>query len=327
MAICIAAAAGLVVSAEKSIDNVDSLYMNIKPAIDGKINAEEWGEVTVQARTSKATIRSETGEGPDATAASGSFFHSNHEDGAHELSWDMWLRWDEQYYYLAVLVTDPDGHSLVDATGGNIWNGDVIQFRIDAEGPNASENKDSPWGSDVPNIAVGKANDGQVYIWEWVLVGDNEVPGSQYACVVEGNITTYEVAIPHEFIGGKGEDGFVYGMSLVLLNAAGPDGLYNSWLTWGDGICGPQDSDDRVGSNAVKLVKVDAIVIPEVVEEATEAPTAAPETQPAPAAVPEAPVAAPPGAAPTTGDAAYLFAIFALISFAGIAAGLKKAKR
>ena len=298
----------------KSNESVEVPYFNIKPVIDGKFSAEEWGPVTVQAKTANATIRPEAGEGPDKTVDTGSLYHSNHS-AVTDLNWDLWLRWDETFIYIGVVVTDPDGYSLPES-GGNLWNGDVIQIRFDPDGPNSSGNKNAPWGA-VPNMSFGKLNDGTLASYDF-SAGD-EVPGCQYAVSVEGNKNIYEVAVPHSYIGGKGAADFVYGVSMVVLNAAGPDGTYNSWLTWGDGICGPQNDDDRVGSNAAKLVAVDAIVIPEV-EEVAEVAAAGGDNA--------APAATAPVVSAQTGDAAYIiFVITALISLAGAYVVGKKAKR
>ncbi|MCL2518901.1 MAG: hypothetical protein FWF15_10100 [Oscillospiraceae bacterium] len=313
MVIAMLAAMGVVVNAASSTDSVEALYMNIKPTIDGIFSEEEWGPVTVQARTANATI------GDNAQTihkdVDSPFYHCNVvTENEITLSWDMWLRWDEDFFYLAVRVYDTDGHSMPDATGGNIWNGDVIQFRIDGQGgPNASGAVNPPWSDVTPNIAVAKGDDGVVYIYDWIFTIDNEVPGSKYACVVEPTVTTYEVAIPHAFFSGSGVANAVYGMSLVVLNAPAGES-YNSWLSWGDGICGPQPDENRVGSNAVKLSATNAIVIPDPVEEVEE--------QPADVGTPA--VTPPSGGAAQTSDA--IFAVLALMLSSG-AVILKKTKK
>ncbi|MHB1151330.1 MAG: DOMON domain-containing protein [Eubacteriales bacterium] len=288
----------LAVSA-KDIDKVEAPYFNIKPVIDGVVTAEEWGDVTVRITPTQAAS-----------------YYCDAGAGEIDISFDLWVRWDETNLYIAVVTNEPDGHSLP-AGEGNLWNGDVIQFRADPAGPNGSGDKDAPWSDAmVPNISIGQLTDGTQTSWDFQAA--QEVPGAQYKIVVGNGTTTYETAVPHEYFVGKGEANFVYGFAIVRLSAP-TDSTYNAWLTWGDGICGPQENDDRVGSNSLTLVKKDAVVIPvvEVIEEA-----------PAEAAPVEAPVTAAPVAAAQTSDVIYsMLIILALVSLAGALVVNKKEKR
>lgn len=254
MALMIIAMMSFAVSA-KNNDKIEAPYFNIPPVIDGVVTLEEWGNVSVHVT-------------PEQSAS----YYCDAGGGALDISFNMWLRWDETYLYIAVVTNEPDGHSLPQGEG-SLWNGDVIQFRADPAGPNGSGDKNAPWSNaSIPNISVGQLSDGKQTSWDFQA--SKEIPGAKYKINVGSNSTTYEVAIPHEYFGGKGKENFVYGFSLVRLNA--PKGAtYNAWLTWGDGICGPQENDDRVGSNSLTLVKKDAIIIPETTA-ATEAPAAAP---------------------------------------------------
>ncbi len=283
----------------KDIDKVEAPYFNILPVIDGVVTSEEWGDVTVRITPTQAAS-----------------YYCDAGAGEIDISFDLWLRWDEKYLYIAVVTNDPDGHSLP-AGEGNLWNGDVIQFRADPAGPNGSGDKDAPWSdSMVPNISIGQLTDGTQTSWDFQAA--QEVPGAQYKIVVGNGITTYEAAVPHEYFVGKGEANFVYGFALVRLSAPA-DETYNAWLTWGDGICGPQDNDDRVGSNSLTLVKKDAVAVP-VVEVIEEAPV---EVAPV-----DAPVTVAPVAAAQTSDVIYsMLIILGLVSLAGALVITKKAKR
>ena len=115
---------------------------------------------------------------------------------------------------------------------------------------------------------------------------DNPLAGEKYAYasilpVSNGDgtyETTYEAAIPWELVSGSYTEfdcstrtetihlvepdpkaGDEYGLSLVVLNRArGNYKQYNSWLTWGSGVCGAQtnttDYPTAGGSNSMVLV-------------------------------------------------------------------------
>lgn len=274
----------------KDIDKVEAPYFNIKPTIDGVVTAEEWGDVTVRVTPTQAAS-----------------YYCDAGAGEIDISFDLWVRWDETYLYIAAVTNDPDGHSLPSGEG-NLWNGDVIQFRADPAGPISSGDKNAPWSDTmVPNISIGQLTDGTQTSWDFQA--SQEVPGAQYKINVGSGTTTYETAVPHEYLVGKGEAGFVYGFAFVRLNAPA-DATYNAWLTWGDGICGPQENDDRVGSNSLTLVKKDAVVVP-VVEEVTEAPVETPVE-----------VAAAPVAAAQTSE--LLLWLPAVLSLAGVLIAKKR---
>jgi len=53
-----------------------------------------------------------------------------------DFSYDVWMAWDYDYFYIAAYVNDPDT-GIVSNNAGNIWNGDSFQFMVDADGPNS----------------------------------------------------------------------------------------------------------------------------------------------------------------------------------------------
>ena len=202
--------------------------------------------------------------------------------------YELWLRWDEDYYYVAVRVKDPDGHSLKNGRN-ETWNGDGFQFRLDSKGSNAAgvPTAGKPWSrGDVPDICAGFAEiaDGFTEVWDNVRnVGvtpflggsvDAEVvpAGVSYSTDSSAGYTTYELAIPWAYLHAdqghtytvysrKNKDGGIgkeYGMSAVVYNADGVSGsrTYNAGLGWGSGIINVQQDEYAStcgGSNLVSL--------------------------------------------------------------------------
>ena len=153
----------------------------------GAIDRSVWGEPTVVAKSSDANtvatnepndnvlfaferaFEEAYKEDPKGTAL------ANSEDGAwKDLSYRLWLAWDNDNFYIAAEIDDPDGYSL--KTGSNnVWDGDCLQFMLDPLGPNgvmkyADFDYDykttcfdwwtykAPWynANNVMNIGVGK---------------------------------------------------------------------------------------------------------------------------------------------------------------------------
>jgi len=264
------------------IDFVDALYFDVKPTLDGIVSEAEWGEVSVEVRQNEAATIDDTEPVNNRffmrnTAAVPGFDIDN-----LSMSYSLWLRWDENCYYIAVKVKDPDGHSL--KNGRNFtWNGDSFQTRIDAGGYNASNPKGSeyydaekdgkPWSrANIPDFVAGfvESAGGFSELWEnetnkgitTFLGGTAEVSiaptGAAYSTDTSGGYTTYEIAIPwgyidtnsHEYSvysrknpnGGIGRE---YGMSTVVYNADGTSGqaMWNAALSWGSGIVNAQQDD------------------------------------------------------------------------------------
>lgn len=284
----------------KANETVEALYFDEAPKIDGVIEEDVWGEPTIVSKAGQATTYQ---HGADVIV----------------LEMNIWLRWDKDNFYIGVTSPDKDGQSLQAGEGSN-WNGDVIQWRLDPFGPNSSGDSNSPFsGKEVTNVSFGYlTNDKKNSVWDHSSLADvskiNAVFGEK------NGVFTWEIAMPHaQACAGATaasilkdiKAGFTYGLSLVRLNAP-TGGTYNAWLTWGDGVCGPQDNDLRCGSNGVKLSDEPAVVI-EVIEEteAAAAATDAPKTT---------------TSAKTSDASVVMFAALAMISLAGAAVISKKVR-
>lgn len=126
---------------------VQVLYMNEMPEFDGVINASEWGEKSFTVYGANAAVPGDTAPSSENTFAWYEFEYDEinkvitEEDEVNKaktlgLSYDVWLRWDQKYLYIAASVNDPDGYYLP-AGRERIWDGDCLQFRVDPMGPNS----------------------------------------------------------------------------------------------------------------------------------------------------------------------------------------------
>jgi len=224
-------------------ETVEAKFFSKAPTFDGVITAAEWGDPTVKVtNTYKTAFQVDNGSGP--------------------LTMDIYLRWDANFFYVGVTSPDTDGQSLPAGADGS-WNGDVVQFRVDPKGPNSTGNKDVPFDdAAVRNMALGLlTSTGAEETWNYHGAADfagKAMEGHKFKFGNAGGVFTWEIAVPHSYLGTEGKEGALVGMSLVRLNAP-KDGTYNGWLTWGDGVCGPQDATERCGSNGVKFVKTEAV--------------------------------------------------------------------
>lgn len=304
---CIMLSALFVMPASAAQSNVDvsALKFTKQPTFDGVISEEEWGAMTFSVKGSEAAAK-----GDEAVNEFNTYIEFEEEEIREAMQYDVWLRWDAEFFYLGVIVHDPDGHSLPDG-GANIWNGDVVQFRVDPNGPNSCMKKADPnydykttafdydkynfkketsilWqnNSKLINAGIGLVGKTTPQAFDMQAEKDMTEDGTiiGITCTDTGDMettfgcdTVYECAIPWSTIGGTGTENSVYGMTMVVFNSVA--GSYNAWLTWGSGLCSGQARDDRKtagGSNAVTLVAEE--VTP---ADTYELATTATETEPA----------------------------------------------
>ena len=211
------------------VDEVEAPYFDVKPIIDGIVSEEEWGEPTVWVDQQDAAQVVLPEDNPEASEHNTFFYRlpgGGFDVETLNMSYMMWLRWDEDNFYVAVKAYDPDGHSLKNGKN-ETWNGDALQMRIDPEGYNASsvqgpefydaEYDGKPWSrSDVSDFCLGfvQAAGGFTEAWNNAVdqgitpfAGGNcdaeIVPANAitekleyYSSDAENGVTVYEVAIP-----------------------------------------------------------------------------------------------------------------------------------
>ncbi len=210
------------------IDYVDALYFENAPSIDGYVTEAEWGKCSIEMYSEDLGTKSE------GFSYYNSFFYWKGADDAASLfpmEAMVWLRWDENYFYVAALVRDRDGHSLKHGKR-ETWNGDAIEFRVDSEGANAATGGDAydpnigtPWSdnSKVLDLLVGYSqiaggftevydgtNDKGLTVYSKPVFGEVKAavaPSEQlsdnplgYHEDAAAGYTTYEIAIPWKYV-------------------------------------------------------------------------------------------------------------------------------
>ncbi len=119
-------------------EDVEAKYFDVEPVIDGYISEAEWGEATVFVQENPSDPNQKPTTIGGTTPYPNRFFYNEASYAVDSLDMEyyLWLRWDENYFYIGAKITDPDGHSLKNGRT-NTWNGDALQVRIDPDGSNA----------------------------------------------------------------------------------------------------------------------------------------------------------------------------------------------
>lgn len=301
----------LTVSAEQTNMEVNVPRFSKQPTFDGCVTPEEWGDPTVKMVTEgAATVDDEEIGYNEALGLKNTFYYFAVEGLCDELAYDLWLRWDDEYLYLAAIVNDPDPFSLPKG-GEEIWNGDCIQFRVDEKGPSAvmlggdpnfnyktdaynGNRFKKPWSNDkeVFNGIMGMVKGdtptiwrcGKVYNEGWNLGKDGGLVGASLVQNDDGTCKiTYEGAIPWSAVNATlvPKTGDVYGM--VVAVACSDSNELNGCLQWGSGVmfADQQPRGTRGGSQAIVLT-ADEIAPQDGYEIATEAPEETTEATEAP---------------------------------------------
>ncbi len=293
------------VSAEIPNEEVEALKFTTAPKLDGVITEAEWGKATVVVKESQATTQYVDSYGVD-------------EDEAN-LYFNLWLRWDETYYYIG--VTAPDTTHGLAKSEGSLWNGDAIQMGFDPEGPNSTDDKEDPWSGDYTNMAFGlvSGEGNTLSSWAWSGPCENgQVEGAKYNIKRDNGITTYEIAIPWDSIGvEQAKVGDIYGAVIARVLCDDEESGYNGWISWGTGILGRSSVDEDVmcGSNGIRLSATSATGAAAATTTTTTTTTPAASTTTATTTTTTAPV---------TADAGIITALITMVASAGAALSIKK---
>lgn len=240
-------------------ESADALYFDTPPVLDGTINEYEWGQPTVRV-IDDGTLSSSFSMRVGDTGI------LEDDSNTPDEYYDMWLRWDEKYFYVAVKIPDAiPFHQYADGSG-DFWNGDVIQFGTDSGGNwemQEGTSMTSAWGPGYKLHLVAKSsNDNKDYSYSYNYTDYYKL---QYYVNNDGRYTSYEVAIPWDScITDNVADikaGKIIGFAMVVLMADDSSDYYG-WLGWGDNICYTHLDEARVGNNAITLSSEPAVVIP-----------------------------------------------------------------
>ncbi len=217
---------------KEGIDYVDALYFETAPTIDGYITEAEWGEATLELRANWCATPAST-----KPLYNSFFYWKNYDQQGNSITnYPMqafvWLRWDENHYYVGVKVKDFDGHSLKNGKT-ETWNGDAIQFRVDRDGPNSASggfgceydpSQGTPWlDPTMPDFVAGYAQIAGGFVECYdntydkgltaysnpvfgavdIAISPSEVSSDNplnYHDDAKAGYTTYEVAVPWKYI-------------------------------------------------------------------------------------------------------------------------------
>lgn len=159
--------------------------------------------------------------------------------GAEDLSAEIKMLWDENNFYLALDVTD-DIHSQKN-DGNMIWSGDSIQLGLQSD-------REACGGIDGYNeLGFTLQDNGTLSAYRWVaangFTADDFTECADFEIVREGNKTTYEIAIPWEYVSKTviPKEGSNVGFSLVLVES--DTGARDGVFVYHDGITEAKLSD------------------------------------------------------------------------------------
>ncbi len=197
------------------VDYAEALYFEEAPTLDGYISEAEWGKRTLEFHSDFLW------ENNYSYLYNSALSHWDYQEKLDAL---VWLRWDENYFYVAALVRDYNGHAL-DKTRDETYNGDSLVFRIDSKGSRMVDSSLNTWSNAkvVPEFIVGYTSVGGGYtnvhertngvglikdanpVFDEVLavVAPSEDFSKDPINYSENSIngyTTYEIAIPWKYI-------------------------------------------------------------------------------------------------------------------------------
>ncbi|MFC1405493.1 MULTISPECIES: glycoside hydrolase family 3 C-terminal domain-containing protein [Streptacidiphilus] len=156
--------------------------------------------------------------------------------GPSYLSGKMWFDWDSQYLYITADMTEQSFANS--ATGGDIWQGDSLQFAATSGVPGASTSTSSASSDGHYEYGAALTPDGsQLYRWTSPAQGAGQVTdASVHVTRDDANHTTlYQVALPwSDLTSVQPTADNVFSLSTMFNNV--DTGVRNGYLEWGGGI-------------------------------------------------------------------------------------------
>lgn len=310
--------AALAISASaKDNTTVKAPKFTTAPVIDGVISTAEWGEPTAYAKVFVGRNDYKYDDEDNVMTSDFCFMDPSRVMYPNDITFDIWLRWDEQFFYIGVVSKDKYGLSTgMHVEEGHpkyydLWDGDALQFAIDAAGANSNGNPSNPFGdmtsgmffilgcmdsTGAETVLMNEVNYDEAIGKGAIKWNGGVWPTFTGEPNTEAGYLTYEVAVPYASFGGKIEEGKTTGFGVTVARVSGTPGdavdedgnvigqdWYENWLSWGDGVMGStkdQLPEYRCGANSVILVDTPATGAG--AEQSPSAPAAS-ETEEAPA--------------------------------------------
>ncbi|MBE6688382.1 MAG: hypothetical protein E7588_03770 [Ruminococcaceae bacterium] len=311
LAVMMLCSMAMVVNAEIPNEEVEVLQFTTAPKIDGVITEAEWGKPTVKVTPEQATTEYRDAHGV--------------EEDEENIWFDLWLRWDANYYYVGMYL--PDTYHALAASEGSLWNGDVVQMGFDPQGVDVNDDLQNPWSEDYTNMSFGLVSGEGNTLSSWAFfspVCEGEpVSGAKYNVKRDKGFTTYEIAIPWESLGVEGgvKVGDLFGATIARVMADNEEDGYNGWLSWGVAILGKGSvaDEDLCGNNGLRISATSATGAA-----AAGSATTSTTTTPATSNTPATSTGATGATAPVTADAGMIAALITMAASAGAALSIKK---
>ncbi|WP_164716252.1 S-layer homology domain-containing protein [Paenibacillus whitsoniae] len=199
---------------ERSFNFLAAVNDQTVPIIDGRLSEPEWHSgmpIVINRSDQNKNIANWGGE--------------------TDLSGKGFLKWDRRNLYFGMEVQD-DIH-VQQGTGGDMWQGDSIQFAIDTgRSGGIGSAKNNEFG-----IALGEQGP---FVWRWLAANGKtvgEMTSVQAAVYRSETATTYELALPWSEIlpeGSAPSEGDIYGFSMLINENDGT--TRRGWLEYMSGI-------------------------------------------------------------------------------------------
>jgi hypothetical protein len=156
--------------------------------------------------------------------------------GSSYLSGKIWFDWDSNDLYITADITESAFANP--ATGGNIWQGDSLQFAATSGVPGASTTTSTASANGHYEYGAALTPDGsQLYRWTSPSQGAGQVTDATVNVTRNDatDTTLYEVALPwSDLTSVQPTANTVFSISAMLNNL--DTGVRNGYLEWGGGI-------------------------------------------------------------------------------------------